>query len=165
MRPARLYDGAMKTRRSWREKLTHPNGGKIVPLPKAWARRAGDGTLLIPKGTDVEAAMRQVKRGQVVTQGQIRAKLAREAGADFACPITTGIFVRIAAEAAAEDERAGKQRITPYWRVVRDDGSLIEKLPGGADGQARRLIDEGHRMVRGKKIRVSDFQAHLTPAV
>jgi hypothetical protein len=152
----------MKARRSWREKLEHSAGGKIVPVPAPWTKRLGNGTLLVPKGTDVDATIRRAKRGQLITQSQIREHLAREAGADCTCPITTGIFVRIAAEAAAEEERAGKQRVTPFWRVIRDDGSPIEKLPGGPAGQAERLASEGHTIVRGKKVRVADFQSHLT---
>ena len=147
--------------KTWREKLENCHGGKIIPMPPRMAKRMGTGTLLVPKGVDVDATIRQVRRGQLVTQGQIRAHLAREAGADYACPITTGIFVRIAAEAAAEAEREGRQRITPYWRVIRDDGSLIEKLPGGVAGQAARLADEGQRLVRGKTVRVADFGSHL----
>jgi alkylated DNA nucleotide flippase Atl1 len=151
----------MKTRRSWSEKLEHPNGGRVVPIPPAMAKRMGEGTILIPKGLDVDAAIRRVKKGQLVTQSQIRDHLARAAGADQTCPITTGILVRIAAEAAAEEERAGKQQVTPFWRVIRDDGSLIEKLPGGAAGQADRLAEEGQRITRGRKIRVADFESHL----
>ena len=152
---------ASKAGKTWREKLEHSHGGKIVPMPPGMAKRMGTGSLLVPDGLDVEAAIRRVRRGQLVTQGQIREHLAREAGADCTCPLTTGIFVRIAAEAAAEEERAGRQRITPFWRVVRDDGSLIEKLPGGAAGQAARLADEGQRLVHGKKVRVANFENHL----
>ena len=55
---------------------------------------------------------------------------------DHSCPLITGIFVRIIAEAAEEDRRAGHKTITPYWRVVRDDGSMHEKLrEAGADSQ------------------------------
>jgi hypothetical protein len=151
----------MKTRQSWREKLEHSAGGKIVPVPPAWTKRMGNGTLLVPHGVDVDAAIRRAKRGQLITQSQIREHLAREAGADHACPITTGIFVRIAAEAAAEQEHAGRQRVTPFWRVIRDDGSLIERLPGGPAAQADRLAGEGHRTIHGKKIRVVDFKSHL----
>ena len=150
-----------RTGKTWREKLENCHGGKIVAMPPAMAKRMGSGTLLVPKGLDVDATIRRVKPGQLVTQGQIRQHLAREAGADNACPITTGIFVRLAAEAAAEEERSGRQRITPWWRVVRDDGSLIEKLPGGLAGQAARLAHEGQRLIRGKKVRVADFESHL----
>ena len=60
------------------------------------------------------------------------------------CPLVTGIFLRIVAEAAEEDARGGKPEITPYWRVVRDDGSLNDRFPGGPSAQARRLEAEGH---------------------
>jgi alkylated DNA nucleotide flippase Atl1 len=35
--------------------------------------------------------------------------------------------------------RSGKRRVTPYWRVIRDDGTLNESLKK----QAARLRDEG----------------------
>ena len=59
-----------------------------------------------------------------------------------------------AAEAAAEDIRAGKSRVTPWWRVVRDDGSLFEKLPGGPAAQAEHLEAEGHEIHNSGKLRV-----------
>lgn len=151
----------MRTVKTWRQKLENSHGGKVVPMPPRMATRMGAGTLLVPKGVDVEATIRRVRRGQLITQGQIREHLAREAGADHACPITTGIFVRLSAEAAADEEHSGKRRVTPFWRVVRDDGSLIEKLPGGASGQAARLAEEGQRVIRGRKTRVVDFESHL----
>lgn len=70
--------------------------------------------------------------------------------ADVTCPLTSGIFVRIVAEAAEEDRRNGKKRITPYWRVVKDDGSLKDKFPGGAKAQAKLLRAEGHAIQAGK---------------
>lgn len=97
-------------------------------------------------------------------QSQLRAKLAADAGADVACPITTGIFVRIVSEAAEEDFRNGKTRVTPYWRVIRDDGSLIEKFPGGAEAQSRRLMEEGFEIVPGKGMKppkVANFEKRL----
>ena len=105
--------------------------------------------------------IRKVPRGKLITQSQIRERLAEAAGADCACPITTGIFVRIASEAAAEDARAGKSRITPYWRVIREDGSLLEKLPGGPVIQAEHLEAEGHGIDRAGKLRVKDFARGL----
>jgi len=87
--------------------------------------------------------------------------LAQTHQADVACPITTGIFVRIAGEAAEEDLRAGKKRVTPYCRVVRDDGTLNRKLKR----QAARLREEGYAIEPGARkntLRVRDFRSHLT---
>lgn len=71
----------------------------------------------------------------------------------------TGIFVHIVSEAAEEHAAAGKKRVTPYWRVVRDDGSLNPRSPGGVERQAERLRDEGHRIIEGagRKPRAPNF--------
>jgi len=155
-----------KTRKTWREKLEKEQEPKIVVVSQdsKMAKRFGSGEMLIPKPLDVDALIRRVEKGKLITQGQLRERLAGDFKVDFTCPITTGIFVRIAAEAAEEDLRAGKKEITPYWRVIRPDGSLNEKFPGGAEAQAARLREEGHsiRPAQGKKPpRVIDFKKLL----
>jgi alkylated DNA nucleotide flippase Atl1 len=127
---------------------------KVVSIPPRMQKRFGKGQMLIPNPLDVDALIRKVPRGKVVTQAQLRGKLAQAAGADLACPITTGIFVRIVAEAAAERMAAGKSRVTPYWRVVRDDGRLLENIPGGPVAQAEHLVAEGHKVDTSGRLRV-----------
>lgn len=151
---------------TWRQKLEqeHPNHGKVVAIPPGMQKRFGTGRMLIPRPLDVDAVMRRAGKGRLVTQSQIRDKLAKESKADCSCPLATGILIRIAAEAAEEDSQAGKKRITPYWRTIRDDGKLNEKLPGGAGAQASRLRQEGFTIQRGKgkqPPRVKDFQKYL----
>ena len=143
----------MYTRRSWREKMDNPNLPKVVDIPPNWQSRSGRGTMLVPSPHQVESLIRSVRKGRLITVAEIREILAAQHMTDIACPLTTGIFVRIAAEAAEEDAQAGKSRITPYWRVVKDDGSLNPKFPGGTAKQAERLRAEGHRIVpaRGKR--------------
>ena len=136
----------MKSKTSWREKLERLKEPKIVDAP-------GGGSMVIPRGIDVDAAIRGVRRGQLLTIGNLRAQLARDCGADTACPLVTGIMVRVAAELAAEEEHAGKQRVTPYWRVVKNNGGLMEKLPGGPSAQARRLAGEGWKIAGNKVVR------------
>jgi hypothetical protein len=90
----------------------------------------------------------------------MREHLAAKHHADITCPLTTGIFVHIVAEAAEESAAAGNADITPYWRVVKNDGSLDPKFPGGVTRQAERLREEGHRVVAGnpgKPPRVADI--------
>ena len=147
-----------KKYKTWREKLEKDLERKIVDDPK------GRGRLLIPKPLDVDALMRQVEKGKLITVNQIRGRLAKDYGADLTCPLVTGIFLRIAAEAAEEDLSRGETKITPYWRVVKADGSLNEKFPGNVNAQAERLREEGHTIEPGKgkkPPRVKDFEKAL----
>jgi hypothetical protein len=142
----------MKTRKSWREKLENPNLPKVERIPPSMRKQHGTGTLLVPSPRDVDAMIRTVRKGGLITVARLRQDLAKKFGADVTCPLTTGIFVRIAAEAAEEDAREGKKRITPYWRVIKDDGSLNPKFPGGVEAQAERLRGEGHWIDSSSKI-------------
>jgi hypothetical protein len=154
--------------KTWRQKLEveHPNHGKIVAVPPRMQKRFGRGTMLIPRPLDVDAIMRKVRKGRLITQSQIRQQLAEGSRADHACPLTTGIFIRIVAEAAEEDLRAGKKRVTPYWRTIRDNGGLNENFPGGVRAHAARLREEGFTVRRvGTRQRVEDFERHLVPVV
>jgi hypothetical protein len=140
----------MRTRTSWREKMVNPNLPKVVDIPPKMQKRLGTGTLLLPSPQDVDDAIRHIRKGTVKSVAKLRAELAAQYATDAACPLVTGIFVRIAAEAAEEAAREGKTRITPYWRVVREDGSLYPKFPGGVERQAERLRAEGVAILAGK---------------
>jgi 6-O-methylguanine DNA methyltransferase, DNA binding domain len=150
------------SRTRWRDKLEKPQEPKIVQIPPNMSR-LGQGTMLIPTPMLVDELVRKVPKGKLITGGELRRKLARNFAADVTCPLTTGIFVRIAAEAAEEDRANGRRRLTPYWRVIKDDGSLNPKYPGGAESQARNLRAEGFAVTRkGKSGRaVKDFEGKL----
>ena len=143
-------------RKTWREKLEREQEPEVVDTPK--------GRMLIPKPLDVDALIRKIPKGKLATVSQIRDRLAKDFHADYACPMTTGIFMRIAAETAEEDLRKGVKQITPYWRVIKDDGSLNEKFPGGTEAQATHLQEEGHviQLGKGKKPpQVKNFEKSL----
>lgn len=143
--------------KSAREKLEDAKGlPKIVDTPR--------GVMLVPKPLDVDFVIREVKSGKLVTVSQIRERLARDFETEWTCPMTTGIFIRIAAEAAEEDMIDGKENPTPYWRVIKTNGSLNEKFPGGVEHQASYLKEEGHAIEssKGKKPpKVKDFERYL----
>ncbi len=88
--------------------------------------------------------MRKVRAGKVTTIDALREQLAKQHGATLACPMTTGIFAWIAAQAAAEAEAAGKARIIPYWRTLKAGGELNPKYPGGLSEVLRGLEAERH---------------------
>ena len=129
--------------------MDNPNLPKLVAIPPKMQKRFGAGTMLVPSPREVEAFILTVRKGSVTTVSKIRDFLAGKYSADVTCPLTTGIFVRIAAEAAEEDAGTGKSKITPYWRVLKDDGSLNPKFPGGVHRQAEKLREEGHHIVPG----------------
>src|SRR5438034_9008421 len=153
----------MKARKSWREKLIHSKGlPKVGPVSASMNKRWGTGTMVIPAPIEVDALMKQVPKGRVVTVNHLRAALAKKHKADFACPMTTGIFAWIAAHAAAEAEAEGAKRITPYWRTLKNGGELNPKYPGGVEAIAKRLRAEGHKVIqKGKRCVVGDFQTSL----
>lgn len=152
--------------KTWREKLENPPKGlpKVVKLPPKMEKRFGKGKMFIATPLMVDSLVRKVAKGKLITQEQIREKLAKDAKANVTCPITTGIFLRIAAEVAEEDRAEGKKEITPYWRVLRPDGSLNEKFPGGVKTQAKYLKKEKFKIEPGKgkkPPKVKDFEKYL----
>lgn len=127
-------------------------------------KRFGKGKMLIATPFLIDKLIRKVPKGKLVTSKQIMERLAKDFKADFTCPMTTGIFINICARAAEEDRTAGKKDITPYWRVVKTDGSLNEKFPGGVKGHAVELKAEGFKIEkspRGQKLLVKDLEDYL----
>jgi len=153
----------MKKKKSWREKLADDKGlPKVGEVEGKLTQRWGTGTMVIPAPREVDALMRQVPKGRLVTINELRAALARKHKATFACPITTGIFSWIAAHAAAEAEAEGAKRITPYWRTLKTGGEVNPKYPGGVDALARRLRSEGHKLAsKGKRTLVVDYEKKI----
>ncbi len=153
----------MKAKKSWREKLADDkNLPKVETVAGKLSRRWGGGVMVIPAPREVDALMRQVPKGRLVTINELRAALAKKHKADFACPITTGIFSWIAAHAAAEAEAEGAKRSTPYWRTLKTGGEVNPKYPGGVAALAKRLRAEGHQLVaKGKRTLVADYENKL----
>ncbi len=152
-----------KRRKSWKEKLEDSKDlPKVEEMPEKMRRRWGEGTILIPSPKEVDELMRAVPRGKLITLDEIRKRLAERHGATITCPMTTGIFARIAAYAAEEEAAEGKRDITPYWRTLKRGGALNEKFPGGVEAQKRRLEEEGHKVTKkGKKYVVEEFEKYL----
>jgi hypothetical protein len=149
--------------RTWREKLADSKDlPKVVQITGAMCRRWGTGTVAIAAPREVDDIMKRVPHGKLITINEIRAIVADKHGATIGCPITTGIFAWIAAQAADEAEVEGARRITPYWRTLKSGGEINAKYPGGIDAVRRRLEAEGHRIVtKGKRSVVANYEKRL----
>jgi hypothetical protein len=152
-----------KPRKSWQEKLADDKDlPKVFRLTGKAKAKWGAGTMVIPAPREVDAVMRGVPRGKLITINEIRAVVAKKHSATVGCPITTGIFAWIAANAAEEAVAAGKKRVTPYWRTLKSGGELNAKYPGGVKALKRRLESEGHTVVpKGKRWFIEDFEKKM----
>ena len=120
---------------------------------------SGEGRFVILAPLEVDALMRKVPKGKLTIINELRTALARKHKTDFACPITTGIFSWIAANAADEMARQGRKRITPYWRTLKSDGQINPRYPGGGEAIRGKLEAEGHTVIqKGKRFLVEDFE-------
>ncbi|MDH5438587.1 MAG: hypothetical protein OEX76_06775, partial [Candidatus Bathyarchaeota archaeon] len=95
-------------KKSWTEKLADSKDlPRVEEITEKMSKRWGTGTVVIPAPIEVDAMMRKVPRGKLVTINEIRAALARKHRATIGCPMTTGIFAWVAANAADEQREEG----------------------------------------------------------
>lgn len=152
-----------KLKISWTKKLADDKDlPKVIEINEKMSKRWGTGTCVIPAPREVDEIMSKVPRGKLLTINEIRQILAKKHGATIGCPITTGIFAWVSANAAEEFKKEGKKRTTPYWRTLKTGGIINEKYPGGVKVQKNLLEDEGHSVIQnGKKFVVEDFEKSL----
>jgi alkylated DNA nucleotide flippase Atl1 len=156
-------------RKTWEEKLKDSkNFPKKLELERKFpcyralqkiGAEPGDSVVLAPP-LEVDAIMRQVPEGKLITLKEICEKLAEKHQTQYCCTLTTGIFINIVANAAEE-----MNQDMPYWRTIKNDGQLNDKFPGGAERQKQFLEKEGHIIKkRGRKhikYYVKDFDQAL----
>ena len=132
------------------EKLQNDkNLPKIVNLNEKDQKRLNAKTMVIPKPIDIYNIMKQIPKGKLITTNEIRQILAKKYNVDTACPLTTGIFVNISANAAVElnDNML-------YWRTLKSNGELNPKFPNAPKEQIVLLENEGFKIIsKGKKIK------------
>jgi hypothetical protein len=114
---------------SWTEKLNCSKAPLKKRLEKSVAGMPAVALMYISTPQEIDAYIRQIPRGQSVSVQQMRVDLANSNKADCTCPLTTGIFLRIVAEAAFETINGGNSPdTTPFWRVIEPKASIVKKL-------------------------------------
>ena len=148
------------------DKISEDKEIKIVDmLPEGitWAPAGSSMVVSTPK--EVHALMAGVPTGKLITTNTLREKLANKYNTDITCPMSTGIFVNIASAASEEMKALGIDDRIPWWRTLKNDGSLNPKAPCGPEAQMAYLKKEGHSFTqRGKKIRVENYENYLLKA-
>jgi alkylated DNA nucleotide flippase Atl1 len=140
------------TRKTAIEKLNVDKQTHVVsPIPAGFPAGKGANSMVVSTPREVDSLLRQIPEGRLVTLNEIRGHLAQQYGADITCPVSTAIFINIAAAAAEEMRAQGESHITPYWRALKPGGKLNEKYPGGAEAQKAKLEAEGFTVVLSRR--------------
>ena len=130
-------------KKTYIEKLKNDkNLPKIVKLDEKARQKLYAKTMVVPKPMDVYNIMKAVSEGKLITTAVIRKILAEKYNVDTACPLTTGIFVNISANASVElhDDM-------PYWRTLKTNGKLNPKYPNAPEEQIALLESEGFEII------------------
>lgn len=122
-------------RKSWSEKLRGAGPAHVETLTKAAMGMPIGTRLFIGTPSMVRDYVLAIPLGETRTLADMRAALARQNDADASCPLTSGIFARIVAEAALDEHRAGAplSSVAPFWRLVDPNSPLARKLSCGPE--------------------------------
>ena len=131
--------------------LEHLAGGRTphiihdIPPGAPGYREANGGAMVVSSPAEVDSLVRRLQPGELITLSDLRSALARRHQVAVACPVSTAIFLNMAARAAEERRHHGEDlaQLTPWWRVLQTGGFLNPKFPGGVEFQAARLASEG----------------------
>ena len=130
----------------WTTRLNRAKAPKRVRLDKDFAGIKAGTLLFVGTPPIIDAYLRKVPPGETRTIERMRRDLARAHQCDATCPVSTAIFLRIAAEAALENLQQGKAstEVSPFWRVVAPDSTIARKLPVDSAWIAhQRALEQG----------------------
>lgn len=121
--------------KSWTEKLNVNKDPKVIRMEESFSDIPADSMMLVATPALVDDYIRKIPKGKMVDMKTLRKDLAADFHADNSCPLSTAIFVRIAAEAAFEQFISGRkpEEITPFWRVIQPGSKMASKLTFGED--------------------------------
>lgn len=108
---------------------------EVKKADKDFADIPAGSKMLIATPAIIAEYIGDIPKGHQATLQQMRKDLAVEYGADYTCPVTAGIFLRIVAEHAYEAYKSGKpiDKIVPFWRIVSTHSPMAKKLSFGTE--------------------------------
>jgi len=120
----------MALEQTWAERLEASSGIDIRPVPEGRRGMTPGKLMLYPSARMLDDAIRAIPDGQGISPRELRALLARQHDAEYTCPVTTTMMLRVVAEAANEAYERGVPlgEVTPVWRVLDRKASALRKL-------------------------------------
>jgi hypothetical protein len=120
-------------RKSWNEKLQTEAPSEVKVAPVNFADIKAGQKMLLPSARDLADVVKAIPKGKQFDLKLLRSQLARNHGAEIACPVVTGIRLRILAEVAGEQLDAGIAvgKVVPIWRALGPKSPSWKKLENG----------------------------------
>lgn len=116
--------------KSAKAQLNTDKQSKIVVLEKDFAGIKAGQKMFVATPRLVDTMLREIPFGQSLSVAQFRDTLAKRHQCDATCPVSTAIFLRIAAQAALDEIDGGEaaENVTPFWRVLSAEDKISAKL-------------------------------------
>ena len=114
----------------WIEKFNKPYKEKIKKLTLNFADIKKGETMLVSSPSSIAKFIKKIPKGKKKTVIEMRDTLAKKAKVNKTCPVSTGIFLRIAIEASLEEQRKKKLKKPnlPFWRIIDEKTAVAKKL-------------------------------------
>ncbi len=121
--------------KTWQEKFNSTKPFLIKTIEKRFADLPAGTKMLIATPKIIDAYINEIPLGMEVDLKTLRKDIALTHFADNACPVTTGIFLRVVSEVAFEKYQNNEDfsKITPFWRVINPKMPIAKKLRCGID--------------------------------
>jgi ABC-type uncharacterized transport system ATPase subunit len=134
----------MAKKKTWYDKLNEKKEPQIKRIEIKFADIPAGSNMFIATPKLIEQYIQEIGLGKRIDIKTLRKDLALEHNADCTCPVTTGIFLRIVAEANYEKLQQGQsiEEIAPFWRVIEANSSLAKKLTFGQDFLIQQIEKE-----------------------
>jgi hypothetical protein len=132
--------------KTWTDKVNDPTKEfQVKRLDKDFADMPAGAKMLIATPKIIDEYVRHIPKGKSSSLATMRKYLANEYGAEYTCPVTSGIFLRIVSEAAHEQIEKGTplSKVAPFWRLVDEESALIKKLSFGSQFVVNQRKKEG----------------------
>jgi hypothetical protein len=146
MKSTRKLAGGSSKKKSWTDKVNDLSKvHQVKKLDKDFADMPAGATMLIATPKIINDYVAQIPKGSSTNLSTMRKDLADVYHAEYTCPVTSGIFLRIVSEAAHEQITKGASinKVTPFWRVVDEKSALNKKLSFGPDFVINQRKKEG----------------------
>lgn len=117
-------------KKSWIEKRDCGKNPQVKIIDKSFAGLNANSKMLVSSPKEIDDFIRNLPANAKISVKELRDELAKKHQADGTCPLSTGMFLRIVAEAALEEKQNGKpiQSITPFWKVISAESNEAKKL-------------------------------------